>query len=170
MCFGTQKPRKHNENPWRPTLREYPKNLGSIIKTLGIPIGIKVSLSEFTRILNSLDDIGSLDAYSIYGEYLNGECEPMSVGHMSGDAIFFLMCENNDADSDVGSSSSSSTKSTKSNITKISEKVLNGWYRTNVRTLRYNVIMHMFKNADLEKFAEVTHVELLMVEGLYSIV
>ena len=128
-----------------------------------------MSFSEFERILKSLDNkMDSLALYSVFGEYLNSETTTTSVGHLSGNDIFLLICENVDADGDVGSSSSS--KSKKSKFTKISESVLNSWASISVRTLRYNVILHMFNNSDLVKFKEVTHVELLLENSLYSIV
>lgn len=161
--FGTLKPKKNlNEDIVCNDVREYPKNLRGILNNLGIPFGRKLSFGEFVKIIESLDKKDRLTPYSVYGEYLNAETEKMSVGHMSGNDIYFLICEYNDNNPNNGTS--------QRQLCKVQEDILDTWFHKSAQTLRYNVIWHMFKNCDLQKFKEITHVELSLIESTYSVI
>ena len=160
-AFGTTVPNKNiNKNVINNNIREYPKNLGGILKAIGIPFGRKLAIGEFSRFIKGLEDGHDCTSYSIYGEYLNMETESVSVGHLSSNDIYYIIGDNGNANNNNGSIGNN----------KIATTILDSWYKINVRTLKYNVIRHMFNTLCLNKYKEITHVELSLKDSTYSVV
>ena len=157
--FGTIKPNRNVRlNLIENSLREYPKNFEAVIINLGIPFNKKMSLEHFSKVIKQLYDTKKdfIMPFDCYGAYTNAETEQMSIMHLSGNDIYYLI---------------SSESPTPIQIEKrIDENMLSSWLRISTQHLRNMVTKHMFENNLLDVFKRVTHVKLTLKKVTQSII
>eukprot|EP00942_MAST-04A_sp_MAST-4A-sp1_P006561 g6561.t1 len=155
--FGTINPKNRNiiSNVIQNNVREWPKNLGLSLKSLGIPIGTKLSIANFSNLMQSLGNFTNIIAFTSFGQYMNSETELVSVTHMSSEEIYSIICNYAD-DND-------------NEERKIAESVLNSWFKISARTMKHNVVNHMFRNGLLNMYKHITHIKLTLQNTTHSL-